>query len=95
MKVCLGTALVIFLIIISIIKPGGVIEEKITSNGKLDSRKAYNTIGISMTICLLNGGLILYAGDEHPFLFILSMIIIVLDISLTIRYVNSGKIDKK
>lgn len=36
-----------------------------------------------------------YAGDEHPFLLILAIVIIVLDISLTITYVNSGKIDKK
>lgn len=91
----LGTVLVVSLIIISIIKPGGAIEEKITSNGKFDTRKAYNTLGISMTICLLNGGLIRYAGDEHPFLLILAIVIIVLDISLTIRYVNSGKINKK
>ena len=90
-----GTILVVSLIIISIIKPGGVIEEKITSNGKFDTRKAYNTLGISMTICLLNGGLILYAGDEHPFLLILAIVIIALDISLTIRYVNSGRIDRK
>lgn len=95
MNIYFGTALVVSLIIISIIKPGGAIEEKITSNGKFDTRKAYNTLGISMTICLLNGGLIRYAGDEHPFLLILAIVIIVLDISLTIRYVNSGKINKK
>ena len=34
-----GTILVVSLIIISIIKPGGAIEEKITSNGKLYARK--------------------------------------------------------
>lgn len=45
-----GTILVVSLIIISIVKPGGIIEEKITFNGKLDARKAYNTLGISMTI---------------------------------------------
>ena len=90
-----GTILVVSLIIISIIKPGGAIEEKITSNGKLDARKVYNTLGISMTICLLNGGLILYAGDQRPILLILAIIIFALDISLTIRYVNSGKIDRK
>lgn len=95
MNIYFGTALVVSLIIISIIKPGGAIEEKITSNGKFDARKAYNTLGISMTICLLNGGLILYAGDEHRFLLILAIVIIVLDISLTIRYVNSGRINRK
>ena len=79
-----GTILVVSLIIISIIKPG-----------KLDARKVYNTLGISMTICLLNGGLILYAGDQRPVLLILAIIIFALDISLTIRYVNSGKIDRK
>ena len=84
-----GTILVVSLIIISIIKPGGAIEEKITFNGKLDARKVYNTLGISMTICLLNGGLILYAGDQRPVLLILAIIIFALDISLTIRYVNS------
>ena len=84
-----GTILVVSLIIISIIKPGGAIE------GKLDARKVYNTLGISMTICLLNGGLILYAGDQRPVLLILAIIIFALDISLTIRYVNSGKIDRK
>ena len=76
-----GTILVVSLIIISIIKPGGAIEEKITSNGKLDARKVYNTLGISMTICLLNGGVILYAGDPRPALLILAIIIIALDIS--------------
>ena len=95
MNIYFGTALIVSLIIISIIKPGGAIEEKITSNGKFDARKAYNTLGISITICLLNGGLILYAGDEHPFLLILAIVIIVLDISLTIRYVNSGRINRK
>lgn len=89
-----GTILVVSLIIISIVKPGGIIEEKITSNGKLDARKAYNTLGISMTICLLNGGLILYAGDQRPILLILAIIIFALDIFLTIRYVNSGRIDR-
>ena len=84
-----GTILVVSLIIISIVKPGGIIEEK------LDARKAYNTLGISMTICLLNGGLILYAGDQRPILLILAIIIFALDIFLTIRYVNSGRIDRK
>ncbi len=79
----------------SICFSGVIIEEKITSNGKLDARKAYNTLGISMTICLLNGGLILYAGDQRPILLILAIIIFALDIFLTIRYVNSGRIDRK
>lgn len=90
-----GTILVVSLIIISIVKPSGIIEEKITSNGKLDARKAYNTLGISMTICLLNSGLILYAGDQRPILLIFAIIIFALDIFLTIRYVNSGRIDRK
>ena len=94
-NVFVGTILVVSLIIISIVKPGGIIEEKITSNGKLDAKKAYNTLGISMTICLLNGGLILYAGDQRPILLILAIIIFALDIFLTIRYVNSGIIDRK
>ena len=59
-----GTILVVSLIIISIVKPGGIIEEKITSNGKLDARKAYNTLGISMTICLLNGNVINFSKKQ-------------------------------
>ena len=34
-----GTILVVSLIIISIVKPGGIIEEKINYNGKLYARK--------------------------------------------------------